>query len=265
MSPLFALLFNLHFAFSPAHADASTVDNQFFTATRLLQESKFDEAFALFESEYKNGNDRPVLLYNWGLSAYHKKKLGLAAGVWRRALYLDPELSLARQGLEFIDKELPRGINTDSSSLWEHLNIQVLSKISLNKLLTVLWLFFLPAAFLLIRYFGRRVRALRDNLPLPNLPTIGLGFVVLFSIFLFLSAAKALSLLEVRATVIATSATLRTGPSSEDNSIFDLVEGLEVVVRQAQKPWVLIALPTGLSGWVEGDSLFQHTGKTKIW
>lgn len=267
MGLLLAFVFCLHF--SPqnilGHADATSADNQFFAATKLLQDNKYDEAYLLFENEFKNGNDNPSLLYNWGLSAYHKKKLGMAVALWRRALFLNPELSPAAKALEFIADALPRGLNSDSPSLWQSLNNHLLNRISMNKLLMLLWLFFVPTAILLIRYWGSRMRALRNSMPLPHLPTVGIGFSILFTILLVLSVSKAISLLEIHATVVSTAATLRTGPSPKDNAIFDLVEGLDVIVRRAQNSWVLIALPTGLSGWVPGETLFQHSGKTKVW
>lgn len=267
MSLLLPLFCNLFFAvqYNLGHGDSTLANNQFLSATRLLQANKYDEAYSEFESEHSTGSDNPTLLYNWGLAAYHKKKLGMATALWRRALFFDPEMTSARQALEFIERELPQGMGLDTTSLWKSFNINILSRVTLNKLFALLWLFFVSSTGLLIRYGGRRKRALHNNTSAPHLPTVGIGFSVLFVLFLFLTVTKSFSLLEVRATVIAASSVLRTGPSPDDNSIFDLVEGLDVAVRKVQNTWVLIALPTGLSGWVQSEALFQHTGKAKAW
>jgi hypothetical protein len=58
---------------------------------------------------------------------------------------------------------------------------------------------------------------------------------------------------------------MRTGPSSEDNTIFDLLEGADVVVKQVQPNWVLVSAPSGVAGWVPAQDLFQHSGKKNLW
>ncbi|MCB0350480.1 MAG: hypothetical protein KDD38_04815, partial [Bdellovibrionales bacterium] len=101
--------------------------------------------------------------------------------------------------------------------------------------------------------------------PLPKTPAVALILSVAFILTLGLSAAKGITLFETRATVIANAVPLRTGPNVEDNSIFDLIEGFDVVVRQVQNSWALITVSGGVSGWVPTDTLFQHTGKKRLW
>jgi hypothetical protein len=127
------------------------------------------------------------------------------------------------------------------------------------------WILTIATGFLLIRYWGARTRALREETPLPQTPTIGLVFAGLCVMFIFVSIAKGITQQEVRATVIAQSVPLRTGPSVNDNPIFELVEGMDVIVRQAQSQWALITLNSGASGWVPTEALFQHTGQKNLW
>lgn len=265
MAVILSLFFYIQILHTPLWADATVADDGVLKATQLLQENKYSEAFTLFEDAYLKGTETATHLYNWGLSAYQTQKKGLAVGLWRRALYLDPELSPSREALEFISQELPQDHTAEVASQWHQLRSNVLDKVSLNKLLILVWIFLLTAGFIMIRYWGKRSRALRDNTPMPPLPHVGFGFSFVFTFLVLLSIAKAISLFEIRATIITNATTLRTGPSENDNSIFDLVEGADVSVRTAQNSWVLITIPTGLSGWVPAASLFQHTGDQKKW
>jgi hypothetical protein len=260
MHVLFTLFICL-FASLPTLADEDTYQ----AGIRALQESNIEAALTAFTSEHAAGKSFPALYYNWGLAAYHDGKKALAAALWRRALYLEPELSVAQEALEFIDDQLPKSTNLKDLQGWAAFRARVLDRVSLNKFMILTWILTLVAGFLLIRYWGARTRALREETPLPQPPTIGLTIAGLCVLLIFMSATKGLSLLEVRATVIAQSIPLRTGPSENDNPIFDLIEGMDVTVRQVQPPWVLITLNTGASGWVPTQSLFQHTGKKNLW
>lgn len=265
MALLLSLFFCLFQPRAPLWADATVIGDDVLNATKLLQETKYSEAFNAFDEIFKSGRESSAHLYNWGLAAYRMDKKGLAVGLWRRALYLDPELISARQALDFIAHELPQDMSYESSGYWYALRTGVLDKVGLNKTLILVWVFFVTSAFLLIRYWGRRQRALKENTPMPHLPILGLVFAGFMVFCLILTTAKIVSLFEIRATVIANPTTMRTGPDVNDNSIFDLVEGLEVSVKDINNQWVLITLPTGLSGWVPTENLFQHTGKTHSW
>ncbi len=263
LSVLFALVLNL--SWSWVYAADAPFESPFFSGTHFLQESKYEDAAKLFEEEYRKGNESAGLLYNWGLAAYKLKKVGLAVGIWRRALFTEPEMVGAQQALAFVIQEIPQTFQQDDLSLWSSFREHVLLRFGVNKFLAVLWLLLLPAGFLLIRYFGQRKVAFKMNSPLPPVPVIGAALMVLFCLQLLTTALKVVTLFETHATVVASPATLRTGPSTEDNSIFDLFEGFDVRVREAQNSWVLVSLPTGVSGWVQSEALFQHSGKAKLW
>jgi hypothetical protein len=247
-----------------SYAESPSVDG-FQSGIRLMQEQKFDEASLQFTNEYKAGKSFAALFYNWGLAEYKLQKRGFALGLWRRALYLDPELDSAHQAIEFISTELPRDAVNDNLEGWAAFRANVLNRASLNKFLILTWLFFVTSAFLLIRYWGARRRALKNETALPKTPTLGITFTALFAVLLFVSIAKGVTLFETRATVISSNTSLRTGPSPDDNSIFDLLEGIEVTVRQVRNSWVQVSLVSGVSGWVPAQALFQHTGRKPLW
>jgi len=250
---------------SPKAGQETVQEDGFQSGTHLLQEQKYDEAFAQFQNEYAAGKQFAALFYNWGLSAYKLQKLGLAVGLWRRALSADPELRRAQAALNFVSHELPRDSVSYEKSGWTSLRQNIFDRVSLNKLLAIAWIFFLTAGLLLIRYAGARKRALVTDQPLPGIPYVGYVFSLLFVVSLALSAGKAISLFETRATVTTAAASLHTGPSNDDNVIFDLIEGLEVTVKQVKDSWSQVTIASGVTGWVSTENLFQHTGKKRLW
>jgi len=268
----FTPFFTIFFASASLQAADVGPETGYQDALRLLQEQKSEEASRIFEQAYRAGKDFPALFYNWGLAAYYMNKKGLALGLWRRALYLNPEFTTASQALQFVAAELPKDSSANSLSAWAAFRNHFLAAVSLNKLLATTWLFLVIAGFLLIRYAGQRIHALRNESPLPKKPVIGGFFSILAFFFIFASAAKIFVLFETRATVIASRVVLRTGPTETDNPLFELIEGFNVVIRQIQAPsdqesqgWALVTLDSGASGWIPTPSLFQHSGQEKLW
>lgn len=246
--------------------DPSTnvIEDGFQSAIKLYQEQKYPEAFEKFKNEYASGKDFAALHYNWGLASYKVNKRGLAAGLWRRALFLDPDFRAASTALDFVSRELPRD-NAEMFSSWNALRVKVLDRATLNKFFMSTWLFLALGGFLLVRYFAARRNSLRNELPLPRPPTVAIFMCVAFIVFLSLAALKIYSLSEIHATVADATVSMRTGPNVEDNVIFDVLEGFDVVVDTISNGWVQITLSSGQSGWVKAESLFQHTGKAKLW
>ncbi|OFZ19367.1 MAG: hypothetical protein A2Z20_01915 [Bdellovibrionales bacterium RBG_16_40_8] len=258
-----SLLFILFF--SPTSFAELSPNNSYQEGIRLMQDEKYAEAATVFEKEFKSGKNFATLFFNWGLSAYKLQKRGLALALWRRALYIEPSLSASRQAISFISTELSRESSAEEQGGWYYFRASILDRASLNTFLFFSWLPFIVSGFLLIRYFGAKRNALKSEQLLPKFPVTGVICAAVFIVSFFLTAAKAWSLTEPRATIINTSVSLRTGPSLEDNSIFDLMEGLDVTIRQAQNSWALITLNSGVSGWVPTSALFQHAGRTPLW
>jgi len=243
---------------------APTPEDGFQAGIKLYQEQKYPDAAEKFRKEFEDGKDFASLHYNWGLAAYNQKQKGLALGLWRRALFLDPEFRPAQQAAEIVARELPRDTSGDVSTWWSFRS-RVLDRASIGKFLLLTWVLLALAGFILVRYWAARRNALAKELPLPKPPTVGIGLLLFMLLFAVCSACKIFSIFEVHATIVSQTATMHTGPSADDNTIYDVLEGFDVVVQSVHKDWVQIVLHSGQSGWVKADSLFQHTGKTRLW
>ena len=226
------------------------------SALKAYQDRNYPEAETAFRDFLKAEPENTIALYNYGLAAYQQNKKGLAVAAWRKALRLDPDMNLAKKALFFAQTEMPAEVFNSDSSYWESLRNNVLNQAPLQHFLGLTTLLFLFSAYLGIRYFGARHRALRDEKPLPPFPTVLVFLAVGLGGALWLTTSKVMADLETRATVVASSIELRTGPSAEDNALFELIEGSEVIVLRQVQDWVQVRYPNGLAGWVPAASLF---------
>src|SRR5687767_10531742 len=74
-------------------AAETTLEDGLQAGIRLYQEENYEQASEKFKLAYGAKAETPALLFNWGLAAYKQQQKGLALALWRRALFLDPELS----------------------------------------------------------------------------------------------------------------------------------------------------------------------------
>jgi tetratricopeptide (TPR) repeat protein len=263
LSAFFCVVLNAQIGWSGDPAPRPPED-PFQNGIKLYQEQKFQEAAEQFQKEFAAGKDFAALHYNWGLAAYKLKKKGLAAGLWRRALFIDPDFRPALQALDFISKEIPKDMNEDLSN-WHLLRSRILDRASLSQFLFVTWILFGLGGYLGIRYLAARREALKNQTSLPKAPTVAAFMVIAFLALALLSTAKAISLLDVHATVTENNTALHTGPSSDDNTLFDILEGFDVIVENVHAGWAQISLTSGQIGWVPVQNLFQHTGQARLW
>ncbi len=230
---------------------------------KLYQEQKFVDAMAEFQAADHLTPDNVFTLYNWGLAAYKVDQKGLALGLWRRALDVDPGFSPAQSALQFARTQLPEQIFSPPGDFLESLKVNVVRGLSLDGLLLVNLLLLAFAGWLFLRYRGRLKRAYEDELPKPPFPWICAAFAALFLASVALLAMKGVTESEIRATAIENNLPLRTGPSEDMNSIFSILEGTEVLVAKVDNDWTLITYPGGMTGWVPTKSLYQDTGPRK--
>ncbi|MDC0980104.1 hypothetical protein OAQ84_00065 [Bdellovibrionales bacterium] len=229
-----------------------------------FQKGEFTEASKKFEEALNASPDSTSVLYNWGLSLYKEKKIGLALAAWRRARALSPSFRESHRALEHAKKETHAAAFDGEGSDWETFRNSTLVHISFHWVagLTLLLLFL--GGFYLLKYMASRKFALREETPLPKAPVM--AFTVLFfgTALLLLSICKIYDQLEPRATVIVEKATVYTAPSTDDNQIFELREGVEVLPLRTEESWVQIQSLGGLSGWIQLNSIYHTSGK-QLW
>lgn len=258
LSLVFCTLVSLTLSAQESAPQAATMEEQFAEATAQYRQGKYSESAKLFAILSGRSHENASALTNWGLSAYQEGKKGLAVGLWRRALNVDPTARTARAALAFASKAMQ--LQEAEDRFWlDRLENRILGQVRLDQMLGASLLFLVLGGWPMVTYIGRRRRALRDEQPTPAFSYVGLIMAALFLATVTLTGLKAMAWTTPRATAV-TAVSVRTGPDTQSSSLFDLTEGADVVVRQAKKGWTQIRHPGGMSGWVPQDTLFQTSG-----
>jgi tetratricopeptide (TPR) repeat protein len=249
---LFLFFLNNSFA---ANADLNT-------AFKNYQSGDFDSAEASITEALKSQPHDSYLIYNLGLTEYKRGKVGLALALWRRALSLNSQIPEAKMALNFAIGQMntkPLAPHVDSSLDWvekmitDHISINVIWPI----LLIIAILFFKQ----LFRYLALRKKSFLNDEPSPvvsaSLITYGSGLIIT----ILVAIVSVTDMLQTRATVIASDAPVKTGPSDENATLFDIPEGTELLLYDKQGAWYKIEDPTGRTGWMSEATLYVTSEK----
>lgn len=225
---------------------------------QAFQQNDFEKAFESFQLAAEKSPENSSAFYNLGISAMRLKRFGYALAAFRRSFALNPASTDSVRGISESSKTL--GLRTNDSE-WEAFREQILTRVSFNQLLAVVAVFLGLSGFLLLKYAGLRRTALKFDEPLPRFPTTGLSLFIAFMVTLLLLGAKTWDHLQPRATVVAQTAPLRSGPTTDNPELFQLTEGQEVLLRQKNDTWIQVTYPGGLTGWLSAQDIFFTSGR----
>jgi tetratricopeptide (TPR) repeat protein len=244
-------------------ADASQAQAKasFQVGVEAFQKGDTKLARTSFQEALKQDPNQVVVLYNLGLAEQRAGKNGLAMGIWRKALALSPGFYPAEQAITWTRGKLERADIPHDVESWETLRNSVLASISMEKFEALTAILFFVFAWLALGYIGKRRRALLDEKPLPAPPFAPVIAGVLFAIVGLLAIAKAVDIQDLRATVVVKKVEARALPEDSATVLFDLYEGLEVIVRGSRQGWIQVTYPGGATGWVSRSSVFTTSDR----
>lgn len=237
------------------------VTNALATALKSYQDQDFEGAKNSLDSQLQNHSNDSVLLYNLGLVEYKLGKVGLALAYWRKALYINPSLSLAKEALDFAMSQSQQPPMVSESSTWGWIYSKIISLLSFHIVFPIFLILFLLTTRGFSKHLGERKKALLNDDPLPQMSINMLLCSFLTVVFLVLASVLFYDLNLTKATITkATSASVRLSPSVESGSIYEIPEGTQVIIRDTQNGWYKIEDPLGRSGWADQNELFITTG-----
>ena len=234
----------------------STASSAFESGIAAYQKNDFKTSRQWFRVALSKDPAQIVAWYDLGLAEQHLGNTGFAIAFWRKALALAPRFSSAKYAIDFTRAKIEHADIPHDVEAWETLRSTVLVYASSFQFaLATAAVFFIAGWFALI-FIGRRRRALLDEKSLPAPPVGAVGAAILFVALLCLTICKVIDDQDLRATVIAKKVEAKALPDASSTPLFDLYEGLEVVVRQTHKDWIQVTYPGGATGWISRDSLF---------
>lgn len=249
---LFLIIISPNISFA-AESDLNSAFNNY---QKSYQSNDFETAKTAIEEALKTHTHNSYLIYNLGLTEYKLGKVGLAIGLWRKALSINPQLNDARRAIDYAVGQMqakPLSKTTDSTWVW--LEKLIVENLSFN----VLWPFFLLSLFLsgfyFIKFLSAKKKAFANDEAPPILGTKPILFLAITLVLGVVGFVSFKDLTTTKATAIAKTTEVKTGPSADYGTLFEIPEGTEVLIRDKDAEWYKIEDPTGRVGWTIGDQL----------
>ncbi len=244
------------------HAHAQTGDDEEFArAVQSYKNGKTEEAKNSFLALERAMPGNPAVLLNLGLIAMKERRAGAAIGLWRKGLTENPTNSELNNAVQWGRIRLQKPDIAHDFDPWESFRSAVLLRLSPSAVVAASAAFLLICGALWLRWWGRRRRAHEEETALPGTPLAAI-FITIFFVFLAtVSITLFLDRLDIRATVLKPKVAVLSAPDLEATVLFEVFEGLEVLVRDVRlvgsNKWRRITFPGGLTGWVRDEDVFS--------
>jgi|GEM_PF-1093236 len=239
-------------------------ESAFQSGVANYQQKKFDDARLAFGRAVELQPENVNALTNLALAQFQTGNKGMAIALLRKASDIDPHFSTTQSALKFVlsqadIREIPHEIQT-----WETIRSSVLVPFSLTSFLAMMALSLFATGWLVLKFLGRRRRALADETSLPPFP-----IVAVFAAFVFLAMTTLASMKIVdhqipRGTITVDKVSVYSAPDEKSVALFDLYSGLEVILNESKDSWIQITYPGGLTGWIPKTSVLPTSGR-KLW
>lgn len=247
-----------------------SLDLRFAEGVTAFKAGKLEDArknFLELENDYPGD---PSLLLNLGLIAQKEKRNGAALALWRKGLVAHPTNDALSNAIEWTKSKLPKTEIAHEIDGWEELRKSFLIRVSPFAVSGVTTVFLLLAGWFLLRWWGARRRALDLETSMPPAPISGIVFGIFFALMFSISTAIFIDRLDTRGTVVGAKSEVRSAPEAAATVLFQVFEGMEVIVRNSRKvgdeSWRRITYPGGMTGWVhETDVLTSADASNRAW
>ena len=249
-------------ASNSAPSDAPEVS--FAKGLDAFQKNDFENARKAFRESVIKDPERAVVWYNLGLAEQRLGRNGVAMAFWRKALHLRHGFQPAERAIVWTRPKLEKADIPHDVEMWENLRNSTLVKATTYQFELLAAILFFITAWFALAYVGRRRRAILDEKPLPSFPLTALISGVLFATLLALTICKIIDDQDLRATVIAKKVEAKALPDASSTTLFELYEGLEVIVRQSRPGWVQVTFPGGATGWIARGALFTNSDRLAL-
>ncbi len=245
----FAVSSLMVFLFMPFMPCAAPVNYWFDRANALYEQQQYDSAAHYYNEILAAGMTNSSVDFNLGNAYFRMKKVGMALLYYEKARQLSPDDPDILANIKFANSaiidRLPEPEYSFIAAIMAHLH-------TFLPLQTQLWVLFglllcLSLLFAAFLYVSQNARL-----------WIVYCAMILFCLTVLLgvsSVAKIYNKERVAfAIVLSPSIDAKNQPNG-NKVLFTMHEGTKFRIRKALNDWVLISLPTGVSGWVQTSSI----------
>ncbi len=221
----------------------TTTPLSFSNGLKSYQEGRYQQANIYFLETLKESPHNSTVLYNLGLTEFQIGNQGKALGYLRRAQYFAPQSAEIKSALGFINPSQNKTLTITN----------ILRKIPLDILIG----FFTLGLFLTI-YKGLIYLSRRKSSSFPT------SLLILFCYTFILSLTVGYKIKDQytpRATITVPKTGAHSGPSENQASLFEINEGVEVLVHKKLHSWLQITAPSGRTGWIHENTALISWGE----
>lgn len=239
----------LLFVYSNAFAQNNS--ELFKQANELYRNEKYVEAIGLYERIEASGLVSSELYYNLGNSYYKINKVAPSIYNLEKALLLNPQNSDAANNLVFANRMAIDAIEELPKSFFQNLEENIIQQLSFDQ-----WAYVAVAAsiltclFFLFFYFSYIPARKRTYFVISILSSL----IFIFSLF-FTFKQFDTSISTIEAIVFDEKTSVKDAPLASGQEVFEIHEGLKVMVLDEVDVWKKIKLSDGKTGWVLAESL----------
>jgi len=241
---LLALLFAL-----PAFA-AGTPAQNYNSGNALYAAGNFGDAIKAYQEVLGQGVRNADLYYNLGNACLKAGQLGPAVLAYERALRLKPRDPDIAHNLRYARVQIKGKLPAVERGFWLKLWDQARDSFSLSELLQILSVgWFLFGGGLAVRIWFRP-----SWLRLAGAITLGSGLGLLILTGPLTAAKLNQEVLTRPAVILEARAEARSGPGENNAELFQLFEGMDVIVKQCDSGSCEVQVPGGLTGWIKAGT-----------
>lgn len=223
-------------------------------AIKSYQSGDFNTAKELLSDSLSQDPKNALTLYNLGLTEYKLGSPGQALGYWRRAQFLSPDFPSVKSAILFAETQLqlPQRLAGPVKKASHFLYYSPWSPFFYFVALVLLLL----GTRTLVLFLKKRRQAREQDQALPHFPLSPLFLILLATLILYPMALGLLESQQETATIIQKNLETKSGPDTENASLFTLNEGELVRVLDQVQGWIKIQDSQGRLGWVHADQIF---------
>ena len=243
------LILLLLFAYSNAFAQSNS--ELFEQANELYRNEKYVKAIGLYEQIEASGLVSSELYYNLGNSYYKINKVAPSIYNLEKALLLNPQNSDAANNLVFANRMTIDAIEVLPKTFFQNLEENIIQQLSFNQ-----WAYIsvsasiLTCLFFLFFYFSYIPARKRTYFVISILS----GLILIGSL-LFTFKQFDTSISTIEAIVFDEKTSVKDAPLTSGQEVFEIHEGLKVMVLDEVDVWKKIKLSDGKTGWILAESL----------
>jgi hypothetical protein len=232
---------------------AQTHQEQFNEATRLLNESRFNEALSVLRGLDDLNLESGARYLNMGIAATRIDSLGLAKYYFMKAMNFQEVQVAANEGLQFIEWELGRRGARLPQLAWTRITTNLLFHVNHTSIL-FLGIVLLNIGVIFIAIHWLRAYMSRTNRYVGIVVLCLATIILIFGIVLQFNARN-----YNQAIQISREAQVRVLPNDDSEIIQTGYEGFLYIVdekRSLNMPeWIYVRMSNGARGWVESNHL----------